>query len=104
MKSSHYVIPVITDFEFKVYKITSKIPKGQTMSYGAIARILHSSPRAVGQALKRNPFAPDVPCHRVINKDGSIGGFAGVMNSRKKIKLLKSEGIAVHDNKISINQ
>lgn len=45
--------------------------------------------RAVGNALNRNPFAPEVPCHRVIKSDGSIGGFAS--GSNKKLKLLKSE-------------
>ena len=65
------------------------------MTYGEIAKILHSSPRAVGQALKRNPYAPIVPCHRVIHTDGRIGGYAGVRDSKKKIKLLKKEGIKI---------
>jgi methylated-DNA-[protein]-cysteine S-methyltransferase len=58
-----------TQFQERVYSIVRKIPKGETMSYGEIADILHSSPRAVGQALKRNPYAPIVPCHRVIHAD-----------------------------------
>jgi methylated-DNA-[protein]-cysteine S-methyltransferase len=83
-----------TKFEMKVYKITAKIPKGKTMTYGQIARKLKTSPRAVGQALKRNPFAPKVPCHRVIMSDGSLGGFSG--NIKKNIaikrKMLIKEG------------
>lgn len=83
-----------TKFELKVYKITSKIPRGKTMTYGQIAKKLKTSPRAVGQALKRNPFAPRVPCHRVIMSDGTIGGFSG--NKKKNIaikrKLLIKEG------------
>jgi methylated-DNA-[protein]-cysteine S-methyltransferase len=89
-----------TPFQEKVYEITRKIPKGKTMTYDEIAKILKSSPRAVGQALKRNPYAPIVPCHRVIHADGRIGGYAGVKNSKKKIKLLRDEGIAIHDGKI----
>ena len=89
-----------TPFQEKVYAITRNIPKGETMTYGDIAKILQSSPRAVGQALKKNPYAPIVPCHRVIHADGRIGGYAGVKNSKKKIKLLRNEGITIHDDKI----
>jgi len=86
---------ITTPFQEKVYAITKSIPRGKTMTYGEIAKILHSSPRAVGQALKRNPYAPIVPCHRVIHTDGRIGGYAGVRDSKKKIKLLKKEGIKI---------
>jgi len=53
---------------------------------------------AVGSALNKNPYAPQVPCHRVVNVDGSLGGFA--LGSRKKIALLRSEGINIKNNKI----
>ena len=82
-----------TPFQEKVFAIVKKIPKGQTMTYGEIAKILNSSPRAVGQALRRNPTPIIVPCHRVIKSDGTLGGYAGKMNSTKKIRLLKSEGV-----------
>jgi methylated-DNA-[protein]-cysteine S-methyltransferase len=88
-----------TPFQEKVYAICRKIPKGKTMTYGEIAKILHSSPRAVGQALKRNPYAPIVPCHRVIHTDGRIGGYNGIRDSKKKIKLLKREGIRIDGEK-----
>jgi methylated-DNA-[protein]-cysteine S-methyltransferase len=88
-----------TLFQEKVYAITRRIPIGQTMTYGEIAKILKSSPRAVGQALKKNPYAPIVPCHRVIKSDGTLGGFNGKMNSKKKIGLLKSEGVIFKDGK-----
>jgi len=85
-----------TPFQERVYAICRKIPKGKTMTYGEIARILKSSPRAVGQALKRNPYAPIVPCHRVIHTNGRIGGYNGVQDSKKKIRLLKREGIIIN--------
>jgi O-6-methylguanine DNA methyltransferase len=69
------------------------------MTYGEIAKILHSSPRAVGQALKRNPYAPIVPCHRVIHADGRIGGYNGVRNSKKKIEMLKKEGVKIKNDR-----
>ena len=54
--------------------------------------------RAVGQALHVNPFAPVVPCHRVISGDGSLGGFAS--GSKRKIALLSKEGVIVTENKV----
>ncbi len=85
---------MVTSFQNKVYSIVKKIPKGKVMTYGQIAKILKTSPRAVGQALKRNPYFPKVPCHRVIMSNGSIGGFNGanLKNIKIKIKLLKKEG------------
>jgi methylated-DNA-[protein]-cysteine S-methyltransferase len=83
-----------TEFQEKVYAIVKKVPKGKTTTYKAIALKLNSSPRAVGQALKVNPYAPIVPCHRVIMSDGKIGGYAGKSpkNIKKKIQMLKEEG------------
>ena len=91
-----------TVFEQKVYTTISQIPKGSVITYGQLAKKLKSSPRAVGQALKRNPYAPKVPCHRVIKSDGTLGGYDGKMNSRKKINLLKKEGIIFNKRKIVV--
>ena len=85
----------ITEFQRKVYLELLKVPRGETISYGELAkRIGCKSAQAVGQALKKNPFAPDVPCHRVIAKDGSIGGFHGQRDGEmieKKRRLLMEE-------------
>ncbi len=88
----------ITEFQRKVYLALLEVPKGATITYGELAqRIGCRSPQAIGQALKRNPFAPDVPCHRVVAKEG-IGGFmgqrAGEMIEKKK-RLLREEGIPI---------
>jgi len=73
------------------------IPRGEVVSYGELARRVGCrSPRAVGQALKRNPFAPAVPCHRVVASDGRIGGYAGHRDGeavRRKRRLLEEEGV-----------
>lgn len=74
-----------TEFQQKVWKALQNIPYGQTRSYGTIAREVGSprGARAVGNAVHNNPFLIVVPCHRVINGDGTIGGFGeGIMVKR----------------------
>ena len=85
----------ITEFQRRVYLALLEVPAGQTISYKELGlRIGCRSPQAIGQALRRNPFAPYVPCHRVIASDGSIGGFhrerEGIMIEKKK-ELLRRE-------------
>ena len=84
----------------KVYCHLLAIPSGKVSTYGAIAKSLSSSPRAVGGALRNNPYAPEVPCHRVIASDGFVGGFKGDwekapsgINQTLKLKLLNEEGV-----------
>lgn len=89
----------ITDFQRKVYMALLDVPRGSTITYKELGqKIGCRSAQAIGQALKRNPFAPDVPCHRVIASDGSIGGFhgerGGEMVERKK-QLLIEEGVTI---------
>lgn len=85
----------ITSFQRKVYLALLDVPRGTTISYKQLGeKIGCKSAQAIGQALKRNPFAPHVPCHRVIASDGSIGGFHGQREGEmidKKMKLLKEE-------------
>ena len=96
---------MVTKFQERVYEhLTKRVPKGKVTTYGAIARALDSSPRAVGGALKRNPYAPKVPCHRVVAGDGSIGGFNGFTSGpdvERKIRILKSEGVKIENGRIS---
>ena len=88
-------------FSQKVYSLCKKIPKGKISTYKEIAKNLNTKAyRAVGNALRKNPYAPVVPCHRVVKSDGTLGGFQGKMNSKKKINLLKKEGIQTKDGKI----
>ncbi len=82
-----------TEFEKKVYKAILKIPKGQTRTYEWVAREIKSprSSRAVGNALNKNPYPVIVPCHRIIRKNGKLGGFAKGVSIKKK--LLVREGV-----------
>ncbi len=79
----------LTRFTRQVYRAACRIPTGQTRSYQWIARQIGRSQavRAVGNALNRNPFAPIVPCHRVVRADGSVGGYArGVARKRALLR------------------
>lgn len=91
-------------FEERVWKFMEKIPKGKVTTYGLIARKLNTNAyRAVGNACRENPYAPRVPCHRVVKSDGTIGGFGGKTSGKtieKKIRLLRKEGVEVRDRKI----
>ena len=92
----------ITEFQKKVYLELLTVPSGQTISYSELARRIGCrSPQAVGQALKKNPFAPEVPCHRVIRSDGKLGGYFGKtdgeMTDRKR-KLLEAEAQAMGEH------
>jgi len=90
----------------KIYKLLRKVPKGKVTTYKALAEALGTKAyRAVGQAMRCNPYAPEVPCHRCVSSNGSIGGFAGCINPnskevRRKIRMLKKEGILIKNNKI----
>ena len=87
----------ITAFQKRVYLALLDIPCGATITYGELARRIDCrSAQAVGQALKRNPFAPKVPCHRVVAADGSLGGYNGKREGEQieyKRRLLNEEKI-----------
>ena len=84
-----------TQFQLKVWNYLKKIPKGQVMTYSEVAKAINKpkSVRAVANAIGKNPNAPNIPCHRVIRSDGSLGGYSGKGGINTKKKLLKSEGI-----------
>lgn len=86
-------------FNQRVYMECIKIPKGKVSTYRELAHKLGTKAyRAVGNAMNKNPYAPEVPCHRVIASDGTIGGFAS--GTKKKIALLKSEGVEIKNGYI----
>ena len=90
---------MVTEFQNKVYRLLKQIPKGKVTTYKIIAKKLNSRAyRAVGTALKCNPYPVKVPCHRVVKSDGSIGQYSGGIKA--KIKLLQKEGIEVKNKRI----
>ena len=89
------LLPNGTPFQKSVWRELSKIPLGKTCTYGDIANKLNSSPRAVGNACRRNPIAIIIPCHRVISAQG-LGGYAGATDGKQldiKRWLLNHEGV-----------
>jgi O-6-methylguanine DNA methyltransferase len=91
----------ITPFARKVYDEVMKIPRGTVLTYEEVARrIGHPrAARAVGSALGRNPFAPRVPCHRVVRADGSMGGY-GFGGINVKMAILKREGVHLKEQRV----
>lgn len=87
----------ITPFQRRVLEETRKVPRGQVSTYAEIAKRIGNprAVRAVGQALRRNPVPIVVPCHRIISSDGSLGGYGGELRSKRKVQLLKLEGVAL---------
>lgn len=83
----------LTAFQWEVLAAALQIPFGETRSYQWIASQIGrpKAVRAVGQALKRNPYAPMIPCHRVVRSDGKLGGYSGRMNNPRKVRLLTME-------------
>ncbi len=85
-------------FRESVYEIIRQIPKGKVITYKAVAQALNCKAyRAVGNALNKNR-SRDVPCHRVVKSNGSVGGFAS--GKKEKIRLLREEGIRIKNEKI----
>ena len=85
-----------TKFQVKVWNYLKKIPKGQTRTYLDVAKAINrpKAARAVANAIGKNPYAPKVPCHRVIRTDGNLGGYSGPGGIKTKKKLLKMEAIS----------
>jgi len=80
------------------------IPEGKVTTYGLIAKKLKTKAyRAVGNACRRNPYAPRVPCHRVVRSNGTIGGFGGKTSGKNvdnKVRMLQREGVRVRGGRI----
>ena len=86
-----------TKFQLKVWKYLKTIKKGKVKTYKQVALGIKSpkSARAVANACAKNPYAPKIPCHRVIRSDGGLGGYSGIGGTKKKLKLLRSEKAAI---------
>jgi O-6-methylguanine DNA methyltransferase len=90
-----------TTFQKEVWRAIAKVPKGSVTTYGQIAKYLGTKAvQAVGTAVGKNPYAPEVPCHRVVPANGKIGNYSAPGGVKRKIALLQKEGVQVKDGKI----
>ena len=81
-----------TKFQLKVWKYLKTIPKGKVKTYKQVAIAIKAPDRLVlWLMLVKNPYAPKIPCHRVIRSDGALGGYSGRGGITQKLKLLRSE-------------
>jgi methylated-DNA-[protein]-cysteine S-methyltransferase len=94
----------MTPFAEKTYALLKTVPKGKITTYKALALALGTKAyRAIGQFMRTNPYAPKVPCHRVVASDGSIGGFRGKTTGpeiKEKIAMLRKEGVMIKNKKV----
>jgi len=86
-----------TDFQVKVWKFLKKIKKGEVKTYKEVAIAIKrpKAARAVANACAKNPYAPKIPCHRVIRSDGTLGGFSSPGGTNTKKKMLRKEGFSI---------
>ena len=86
-----------TKFQIKVWNYLKTIPKGKIKTYKQVAKAIGmpKAARAVANACGKNPYAPKIPCHRVIRSDGGLGGYSGKGGIKQKLKLLRSENVAI---------
>ncbi len=95
--------PSPTSFQQRLYAKLRQVPRGKVTTYQDLAHAIGSKAyRAVGTAMNKNPFAPEVPCHRVIKANGEIGEFA--FGKSLKIQLLLAEGIEINNNQIDLTR
>jgi methylated-DNA-[protein]-cysteine S-methyltransferase len=89
----------VAPFDRKVYELARSIPPGTTLSYGDVAKRIGdpTAARAVGRSLGNNPFAPIVPCHRVVSADGTMHGFSAPGGVSAKLRLLTIEGYRANE-------
>lgn len=98
--------PKMSSLAEQVHSLCQNIPKGKVTTYKNIGEALGvRSYRAIGQALRRSPGMPFVPCHRVICSNGSLGGFKGKLGGKEigeKRRLLEKEGVRINESKVDL--
>lgn len=93
----------MASFSERCYATISDVPKGKVTTYADVAHALGCKAyRAVGHAMNKNPYAPFVPCHRVVCSNGRVGGFA--RGTKEKIEMLRAEGVVIEKGVINLSR
>ena len=94
------------NFHQRVWAVTARVPRGRVVTYGDLAKAVGGPTfrgyRAVGHAMNRNPYAPQVPCHRVVGSDGRLTGFASGLEAKRQ--LLESEGVTIVSDRVDLKR
>ena len=107
-ESMSFATKHLSAYTRKVLETASAIPTGYVASYGAVAKAAGGSPRAVGRVMESNPFAPIVPCHRVVSADFTLGGYGGGLGTKLEFLIREKRGytspleIRVGDKKLRV--
>jgi len=91
----------------RILHMLKEIPRGKVTTYGALAKAAKSSPRAIGQIMRRNPWPETCPCYKVVRSDGTIGGFDGHTSGKsidRKIAKLNRDGVRFENGKIDLDK
>ena len=91
----------------KALLLLRKIPKGKVTTYGTLAKVTNSSPRAIGQIMRHNEQPELYPCYKVVSSSGKTHGYSGCLKGakvEKKINLLKKDGIKIENGKINLSK
>lgn len=104
----------LSTYQQAILRILAEVSKGKVTTYGDLAKELSkrdsnwspNASRAVGTTMRNNPCGPQIPCHRVIKSDGTVGNFRGGEKGavEEKIAMLRNEGVKVVDRKIDLNE
>lgn len=93
-KSFHLVTDNLPMYSQKVLNATSLIPAGYIATYSSISKAVGGGPRAVGNVMAKNPFAPIVPCHRVVKSDFTLGGYGLGLQVKRELLIREKRGYA----------
>ncbi len=84
----------------KALQLLKKIPKGKVTTYGELAKVCSTSPRAIGMIMKTNPHPKEYPCYKVVSVSGDLVGYSGIGGIKTKRKLLEKDGIKFVNGKV----
>ena len=93
----------LSEYTQKVLRVASSIPLGYVSSFGSVAKVAGGSPRGVGRVMALNPFAPIVPCHRVVGSDLSLVGYGGGLQAKLEFLKREKKGFA-SEKEIAVDQ